>query len=145
MVMHRALFTWFLLLVFFILLCLRLEGRTHWNWFLIFLPMWLFDLFLLIDALFYMFVSLRIDSVTRFLKNRHAYLIIIVLLKITAQVTICLKLEYVTLNLQLYHVMIPLWILVSCLIVNVSKILFSSDYWSYCFLLHICIKCVVFI
>lgn len=45
---HRKLFTWFLLLLFLILAGLRLDGRTHWNWLVVMVPVWLFDVLLLL-------------------------------------------------------------------------------------------------
>ena len=42
-VLHRSLFTWFVLLVFAIILVLRLDEKAVWNWFIIFIPMWVFD------------------------------------------------------------------------------------------------------
>lgn len=53
-VLHRALFTWFNLLIFLILLVLRLDHRIQWNWFIVFIPMWLYDSILLIYILFNM-------------------------------------------------------------------------------------------
>ncbi|KAK6960350.1 transmembrane protein 60, partial [Biomphalaria glabrata] len=42
-VVPKALFTWFLILVFFILLVLRVDEKVEWNWFIIFIPLWLLD------------------------------------------------------------------------------------------------------
>ena len=53
-VLHRALFTWFILLVFVILLVLRLDGKAIWNWFIIFIPLWIFDALLGIYVVFHM-------------------------------------------------------------------------------------------
>lgn len=53
-VLHRALFTWFNLLIFLILLVLRLDLRIQWNWFIVFIPMWLYDNILLIYIIFNM-------------------------------------------------------------------------------------------
>ncbi|XP_076178907.1 transmembrane protein 60 [Ptiloglossa arizonensis] len=53
-VVHRALFTWFILLIFLILLDLRLDQRIQWNWFIVFIPMWLYDHILLIYRVFNM-------------------------------------------------------------------------------------------
>ena len=44
---HRALLTWFTVLVFLIFLVLKLERRLNWNWFLVFVPLWFFDAVLL--------------------------------------------------------------------------------------------------
>lgn len=124
--MHRALFTWFILLVFSILLCLRLESRTHWNWFLIFVPMWIYDLILLIDALFNIFIRCRLDSWKNLFKNKNILLVVVVFLKIAGQILVCLKLEYKILILQIYHVLLPFWLLLSILFVDVSMTLFTN-------------------
>jgi hypothetical protein len=65
-VLHRALFTWFNLLIFLILLVLRLDQRIQWNWFIVFIPMWLYDNILLIYIAFNMIL---------FCKNAHDRLI----------------------------------------------------------------------
>lgn len=124
--MHRALFTWFILLVFSILLCLRLESRMQWNWFLIFVPMWIYDLILLIDALFNIFIFCRRDNGGNLFKNKNILLVAVVFLKITGQILVCLKLEYNFMVLQVYHVLLPFWLLLSILIVDVSMTLFSN-------------------
>ncbi|KAK5650140.1 hypothetical protein RI129_001169 [Pyrocoelia pectoralis] len=126
MVMHRALFTWFILLVFFVLLCLRLESRTYWNWFIIFLPLWVYDVILLIYALFNIVIHCKHESFKALVKNKNNLFVLIVILKIMTQIVLCLKLEYVSLNLSLYHVLIPFWLLLPILIVNVSFTLFKS-------------------
>lgn len=128
MVMHRALFTWFILLLFFILLCLRLDGRMHWNWFLIFLPMWLYDLILLLIAIFNLAISCKQDSVKDVIKNEHNLLLLVVVLKVAAQIMICFKLECKWLELPLYQVLIPFWLLLPILIVDVSVKLYKSSY-----------------
>lgn len=53
-VLHRALFTWFNLLIFLILLVLRLDSRIEWNYFIVFIPMWIYDNILLIYIIFNM-------------------------------------------------------------------------------------------
>lgn len=126
--MHRALFTWFILLLFLILLCLRLDGRMHWNWFLIFLPMWLYDVILSIIALFNLIINCKQDSAKELLKNEHNLLLLVVVLKVAAQIMICLKLEYKSLEMSLYHVLIPFWLLLPILIVDVSIKLYKSSY-----------------
>ncbi|XP_063930609.1 transmembrane protein 60 [Zophobas morio] len=125
MVMHRALFTWFILLVFLIILSLRLETRIHWSWFLIFLPMWVFDTILLIDALFHIFVLCKHENPRTIFKNKNITLIVVALLKIAAQLILCLKLEYESLQLSIYHVLIPFWVLLPMLIINVSVTLYK--------------------
>lgn len=45
---QRALFTWFITVAFLILLCLRLESRIMWSYFIIFIPFWFYDVILII-------------------------------------------------------------------------------------------------
>lgn len=130
MVMQRALFTWFILLLFFVLLCLRLDGRIHWNWFLIFLPMWLYDLLLTINALYHIVMDCKQDSFKELCKNKNNVLLLVIILKITAQIMICLKLEYRSLNIALYYVLLPFWLLLPILIIDISWTLFFKRSYS---------------
>ncbi|XP_055691605.1 transmembrane protein 60 [Lutzomyia longipalpis] len=108
---HRALFTWFIVLVFLILLCLRLETRTHWNWFVVFIPLWIFDAILLIYVLIKIVTKWRNLTRLKELLIQYQSYICTVLLKIAIQIMICLKLEYPLLELSIFTVMIPIWIL----------------------------------
>ena len=58
-VLHRALCTWFVCLIFLILLVLRLDERTRWSWFIVFIPMWLYDGFLIVYLTFEMITYCR--------------------------------------------------------------------------------------
>ena len=58
-VLHRALFTWFICLIFLILLVLRLDERTRWSWFIVFIPMWLYDSILIVYFAFEMITLCR--------------------------------------------------------------------------------------
>lgn len=66
---HRALFTWFIILIFCICLCLRLETRTQWNYFIVFIPLWIFDSILLI------YVVIKIITKWRFLERLQELLV----------------------------------------------------------------------
>ncbi|XP_047002409.1 transmembrane protein 60 [Schistocerca americana] len=117
-VLHRALFTWFILLVFFILLVLRLDSRTHWNWFIVFVPLWLYDLILLVYVLFYAVSQCKGHCGGRAAATR-AWSVAAVTLKMTAQVVLCLALEYPSWQLSVYWVMAPLWLFLPVLVVAV--------------------------
>lgn len=118
---HRALFTWFMLLMFVILLVLRLDERVKWNWFLIFLPMWIFDGILIVYITFYMGSHCKngFDTNDQTMGRKVAFLAGM-FLKLSFQVLLCLRLQYYTAELNLYYVMIPAWILLIVLIVDVS-------------------------
>lgn len=129
--MHRALFTWFILLIFVVFLLLRLEGRINWNWFFIFFPVWLYDLVLFIDAIATFAMHCKHESFKRIISKKDNYVIFIVLLKVAAQILICLKLEYTSWDLSLIHVLLPLWLLLPILICNVTVTLYHKSSQSY--------------
>lgn len=126
---HRALFTWFIFLVFLILVCLRLDPRTHWNWFLVFIPLWVFDGILII------YVIIKIVRKWRNLKRLKELLVNYqwyiggVLLKIASQLMICLTLEYPELEISIFVTMIPIWILLSASVVYVFGRLHKIESW----------------
>ena len=121
-VIHRALFTWFVMLLFLILLCLRLESRTHWNWFIVFIPVWFYDSVLLLYSCFHIISFGRNRSSILFSCNFNQDLVksflyfVVILLKIIAQILFCLKFEMSSLNLSIYHIFLPIWILLLILI-----------------------------
>lgn len=125
-IVHRALFTWFIVLVFCIFLCLRLDNRTNWNWFIVFIPHWLFDSILLIYVMIKIITKWRNLTRLKELLISYQWYLTAVLLKIAAQVIICLKLEYPQLELSIYVTMIPIWILLPTIIVYLLVILVRS-------------------
>lgn len=122
-IVHRALFTWFIILIFCIFLCLRLELRTQWNYFIVFIPLWIFDAILLIYVIIKIVTKWRITRLKDLLMSYQCY-IAAVLLKIAAQIMICLKIEYPQLELSIYTTMIPMWILLSLITAYVFVNLF---------------------
>ncbi|XP_046747667.1 transmembrane protein 60 [Diprion similis] len=114
-VLHRALFTWFNLLIFLILLVLRLDLRIQWNWFIVFIPMWLYDNILLIYIIFRMISHCKNghDHVSSL--RRKAWYMTAVLTKLCGQVLLCLKLEVVQSDLPAKAVLAPLWLLLPAL------------------------------
>ncbi|XP_058459351.1 transmembrane protein 60 [Malaya genurostris] len=114
---QRALFTWFILLVFLILLCLRLENRINWNWFIVFIPLWLYDTILITWVIIEI---IQRQHANRLISFRHyKYYVAGILLKILSQIFICLKMEYN--SMPLYGMMIPIWCLVSMLVVYIAN------------------------
>ncbi|XP_055322402.1 transmembrane protein 60 [Sitodiplosis mosellana] len=116
---HRALFTWFIILVFCICLCLRLENRTQWNYFIVFIPLWIFDAILLIYVIIKIVTKWRFLERLKELIHFYQWNFAVVLLKIAAEICICLKIEYPHMNLSIYTVMIPIWILLPSTIIYV--------------------------
>lgn len=118
-VLYRALFTWFILLVFLILLVLRLDARTQWNWFIVFVPLWVYDTILLIYVLFNM-ITVCINSHDRMsVVRRKVCYIVAVIFKMATQIILCLKLEYPSWNISIIFVMLPMWTLLPILLIRV--------------------------
>ena len=129
--LHRALFTWFLILVFLILLALRLDKRTHWNWFIVFIPMWFYDAILLLYIGIHMFNYWRHAGIGANAGNnrtlhgpyqgvlRRLWHFLAVMLKIAFMVALCLKLNKLNTDIPWYAVFIPLLLLLTGLCVNV--------------------------
>ena len=110
-VLHRALFTWFMMLVFFILLVLRLDKKAMWNWFIIFIPMWIFDLIITIFIIFKMIMHCKNGYDTNDMTmGRKVWFMFCVMLKLSFQVILCARLQYFN-NVPLYYIMIPFWLL----------------------------------
>ncbi|KAK7091676.1 transmembrane protein 60-like [Littorina saxatilis] len=112
-VIHRALFTWFTTLDFLIFLVLKLDTKISWNWFLIFIPLWLFDVVVIV----YLTVNMIIHCKNGYDRNhsdlslrRKGWFITAASLKMIFQVLLCLRLQYLP-SFPLYFVMIPFWIL----------------------------------
>jgi len=125
-VVHRALFTWFITLIFSILIALRLEQRVRWSWFIVFVPMWLYDCILLMYLIFLMGSHRRASS-DRWQRGavRHIFCLGALTLKVAAEILLCLRLEGS--ELKLYYVMIPVWIGLPILTLDVFLSMFDTD------------------
>ncbi|EDV95896.1 transmembrane protein 60 [Drosophila grimshawi] len=125
---HRALFTWFIVLAFLILLCWRLSPRTTWNWFVTFTPLWFFDCILIIYVLIKFIRKWR--NLNRLVDLLFLYKWNIggVLLTITSQVMICMTLEYPQ-QIPIYVTMAPLILLLGTAIVYVGGKLRQREGW----------------
>ncbi|CAG0919090.1 unnamed protein product [Notodromas monacha] len=124
-VMHRALFVWVLILLFFIMLVLILDHRTDWNWFVVFVPMWIFDVIALEYVIFNIVMHLKNghDRNRTPMQTKLVYLFCF-LLKTAFGILLCLRLEYPEWKLHLGFVMLPLWILLIVLLTYLSKRLY---------------------
>lgn len=127
-VLHRALFTWFVLLVFLILLVLRLDLRIQWNWFIVFIPLWFYDSILLSYVFLNMMSYCRSghEALSSSVQRKLYYLLAIIL-KLISQAILCLKLENVVSNISTLYVMIPLWFLIPFILSDVFMILIKSS------------------
>nr|ADD38675.1 Transmembrane protein 60 [Lepeophtheirus salmonis] len=128
-VLHRALCTWFICLIFLILLVLQLDERTRWSWFIVFIPMWIYDSILILYLLFNMITHCKNghDGSLRTMK-RKIWCFVCIVLKLTAQIMLCLKLENNdrSIYIPLYYVMIPIWIILAISTVDIFFTLISN-------------------
>jgi len=125
-VLHRALCTWFICLIFLILLVLRLDGRTTWSWFIVFIPMWLYDSILLLYLTLNLVIHCKRPTNRTFhAMRRKIWNLTCAILKLVAQIMLCLKLElenstnHPDFKLPLYYVMIPIWIILPVALVDI--------------------------
>lgn len=118
---HRALFTWIVLLALLILIELRLDKSIQWNWFIVFTPLWFYECILLI-CLFFSLMSQCINGMAldRFSKvQRKIFWLTFIVLLMSSQIALCLKLENAAMNISMFNVMTPLWIISPLLLVDV--------------------------
>ena len=105
--------------MFLILLVLRLDNKSSWNWFIIFIPLWFFDIIVVVYVLFNVITHCK----NRYDRNdlsmdRKFWYLAMVSLKIVFQILICRKLQYAH-TMPLYQVMIPILILLTALVGDV--------------------------
>lgn len=92
--------------------------------------MWVYDSILLIYALFHLISHCKhgVEHIRGSLHKNILYVLTIVL-KMAAQIVICLKLEYQSLNISIYHMLIPVWMLLPAIVTDVFIMLFKySNY-----------------
>ncbi|KAK4475393.1 hypothetical protein MN116_002453 [Schistosoma mekongi] len=93
--MNKAIFVWTVCSTFLFLLVLKLNKIFYWNWFIIFMPMWLVDVILFTASILYMsrkFTHIlgEHDVGSRFTQTLSLGFI---LCKLISQVVLCLSLE----------------------------------------------------
>lgn len=117
---YRALLTWIILLVFLILLVLRLDDKVTWNWFIIFIPLWLFDVIIVIYIVFFMIkhCTSGVDQ-GNYTMLRKSWCLGCVALKVLFQVLICLRLQYIR-TMGTFIILIPMWVLLLALVGDIS-------------------------
>jgi len=142
-VYHRALFTWFVVLIFLILLVLRLDDQIRWSYFIVFIPMWLYDSILFLYLVFNMMTHCKNGhdgTPMRVSMRRKIWYLNGLEMKLAFQIMLCLKLDneakresssYVEDFIPLYYLMIPLWILLPATVIDLLVILCTSEYRNY--------------
>jgi hypothetical protein len=110
-VIHRALFTWFLVLLFLIFVALRVDVKTTWSWFVVFVPIWIYDAILLLYILYQIAQHLKGGRVLNNIPiQRKLVYLLAWALKVSFQVLLCIRLDTPVHEppMQLFYVMAPL-------------------------------------
>ena len=116
----RALCAWFFLVLFLVLLVLRLDEKVHWNWFIVFIPMWILDMIVLISVSIFILrhCAMGNDPSGRTMLHK-SYCVACVLFKVAVQVLVCVRVEYSS-NMAASLTVIPVWLLLVALTVDVT-------------------------
>jgi len=121
---HKVQFYWFMILVFIILLTLKLDRRIdEWNWFIIFIPMWILDCLITVFTLINMIMHCKrgwwLNTVVETSMKRKTWCLSGILLKMLFEVLLCLRMQYFQEHLRLYMVMLPVWCFLSGCVIDV--------------------------
>eukprot|EP00061_Rhincodon_typus_P003840 g21104.t1 len=108
---QRVLLTWLFTLLFLIILVLKLDETLGWNWFLVFIPLWIFDAVLLV------MLTVKLAGHCKAGYDRHSgrvrrkvWYLCAMLLKLAFLLALCAHLEHLA-TLQLSWILAPLWAL----------------------------------
>ncbi|KAM9816326.1 transmembrane protein 60-like [Syngnathus typhle] len=123
---QRVFLSWIFSLIFLIMLVLKLDAKLHWNWFLIFLPVWTLDTILVL--------LLMVNLVGRCKANaeqregdpgaaRRLWYLAAMGLKVGFCLSLCTRLERLT-DVWLSVVCVPLWVLLGGALVELGRSVF---------------------
>lgn len=93
-------------IIFFAFLTARIDNSTNWNWFLVFIPLFLIQTFYLIDCMFLM-IKQRFKFNSRLIKLSAFFICIILIYSF--EILICVRLDYYP-QLNLSYLFIPAWL-----------------------------------
>lgn len=122
----KCIVTWFCVLLSTIFILLQVDEIISWNWFLIFIPLWIYDAIVVVD------ISLKIGLRRRAFRTqntqescgRNVWHLVASFLQLAFQVMLCLYLQYGA-NLRLVYVMIPFWCVMLGVIVEIGLFVMS--------------------
>ena len=110
---HRSWIFWIFSTLFLILCVIRLDRRTNWLWYLVFIPVWVLDAITMICLLIFTIMHIKSEQNPYgdfdVSKQRKIWLLCIYLFKLAFLLTLCAKLDGKT-SASYYEVFIPLWI-----------------------------------
>lgn len=112
---------WFAVMLSVIFVLLKVDSFITWNWFLVLIPMWLYDIIVITYWGLKVGLSRRYTqpSMTRSNYIRSLWRLISTLFKLTFQVLLCVYLQY-DVGVRLVYVMIPLWCILLGTIIEVG-------------------------
>lgn len=128
-ILHKVLFSWFIVLVFMIFLVLRLDAKVIWNWFIVFIPMWISDLVMLVYVIVHMISHCKHGQNrqrTDLTVMREVWYLSAVILKIIFQTLLCLRLQYFS-GMGSYFVAFPVVVLCLVIVVDLTRSLFTKS------------------
>ncbi|XP_078061423.1 transmembrane protein 60-like [Mustelus asterias] len=124
---QRVLLTWLFTLLFLIILVLKLDETLGWNWFLVFIPLWIFDTVLLVVLV------VRLAGRCKAGYDRHSgnvqrkvWYLCAMLLKLGFLLALCARLERYAI-MKLSWILIPLWILLLGVLGDMGYSTFSAS------------------
>lgn len=121
----RCLVTWFAMLLAVLFILLKVDGIVTWNWFLSFLPLWIYDVAVIVNLSVKIGLRKRVQSQSRQRNcGKNIWHLSGTLLLLTFQALLCAYLQYGG-GMRLVYVMIPLWCVLLGMIVEVAIFLQS--------------------
>ncbi|KAF7233937.1 hypothetical protein EG68_12418 [Paragonimus skrjabini miyazakii] len=131
---NRPMLLWLIICVFLMMVILQLNQTIRWNWFIIFIPMWILDLVMLISVLVCLSQrSVRLTCRCAFETRLDQYFVCcFVMCKLAFQVCICLYAEQPLMEQSInpypplvhsFYAIIPYWVAVLVLFGVVSHTL----------------------
>lgn len=109
------------LITFFSFLSLKVDQSIKWNWFVVFIPMFLLNFLFLAHSIILMKRRLQRYKLSGELFKLFIY-ILCNLLVLVFEILFCVKMEYMN-TLTVVNIFIPLWLLLIILIVFLFKVL----------------------
>ena len=131
MFVHKVLMFYFFSISLNVFIMLKLDGPTDWSWFLVLSPMWLLDVLLLTLSLAQVFLS-NIPALVRYsgtqdevlTRTRSFWFLAFVICKLLFQILVCMRASSMIFT-PLTVVMIPLWIILSGVCVDLFAACFN--------------------
>ena len=107
------------MILFFSFLTVRVDQTVKWNWFIVFIPLYLLQLSFIIDSIILIANNIIKSKPEQSIKI-SIFLASIILFFIF-EVLLCLKLEYYPVEIKLSFVCMPLWLVLTAASVYIFK------------------------